>query len=317
MLGNEWISFITKVSAVILNITLSCFYIPVTHDSLVGGDYYITRSTSFPVQKILNSPFKEYVYSMTKTQYFSIDKQLESGIRGFDFRCYYCNLTKKWVSHHSSVITNTSIYYNLLTISKFVDDNPGEFIILHISHLKYNEEEDFNILISQLRNVFLDKLYVSVEGDYPGSETIQNLMGKIIVIIDDINCPDNFVCRRSFISSWKYGDNKDKTADDKVKLFQYVNYWKEEVINNTDTTFIQMIIQETVGGMASYFIEHPFPLEDVKGILSLHKKEKIDDVVPLLMKKMKRGKRSIELNGWDGRLLDEFINANINNLREC
>lgn len=105
--GNNWITPLDD------NIYVQQLSIPGTHDAAA-------YSTS--------------LFDVGQTQTKTIEKQLEMGIRAFDMRPAYRRLyTKMWL-YHGFTATDISLNDALQTMSNYLTNNKGEFIILQFKH---------------------------------------------------------------------------------------------------------------------------------------------------------------------------------------
>lgn len=133
--------------------------IPGTHDSATGNG---TTMDSF-----------------ARTQEISLDKQLELGIRAFDFRPKANGNTLE--AHHGIInckITFDDAMKNV--IGKFLDDNPDEFVVLHLlaveSNAKYAE-----LLKALFESDVLKDKVIAFRRDL----TVGEMRGKILVLSRD------------------------------------------------------------------------------------------------------------------------------------
>lgn len=182
----NWMSQIPK------NRTLNQLIIPGTHDS---GTDSITSSSYFSIsdpgplptwlEQISNilpaSIIRPIVAGWSKTQLYSIQDQLNNGIRYFDFRVCYNN-TDFYLCH---TMLGDSVSNALKSIQTFAQAHPSEIIIIDFNHF-------YGITNSALETQFLQILKdnvgnIAIPNSYHANSTIGQIRQskrQIIILMD-------------------------------------------------------------------------------------------------------------------------------------
>lgn len=151
--GNNWMSELPDDAYV------AQLSIPGTHDSATGN------GTTWD--------------SLARTQEIPLDQQLEIGIRAFDFRPKASGNTLE--AHHGPINCKITFDDAMKTvIGKFLDDNPDEFVVLHLlaveSNAKYAE-----LLKALFESAELKDKVIAFRRDL----TVGEMRGKILVLSRD------------------------------------------------------------------------------------------------------------------------------------
>ena len=101
---------------------------------------------------------ESYINAFSKNQYFPISKQLNDGIRYFDFRIIYLpnknkSIGETFLVNHSKVIHNYSYNKIFNEIIKFITNNNKEIIILNFNKIYISE----NNIIKHEKDTYLKK----------------------------------------------------------------------------------------------------------------------------------------------------------------
>lgn len=91
---------------------------------------------------------KGMIVRQSRAQKASSEGLLSRGVRYFDVRLSHIN--GKWYTKHSLISEELSFY--LIPILKFLNENPGEFIIFDIQHCYYGDLS-YNDLIDDLKKI--------------------------------------------------------------------------------------------------------------------------------------------------------------------
>jgi len=187
---SRWMTSLgAKLGAAKDRVILADFVLPGSHNSAAAkmSDKFCSESNA------LSSLVSDARDKVAKCQDSSIWDQLESGIRYFDIRVVDAakvyNL--RYPLHHSFLIDNevNTMEKVLETLSRFVDKNPGEFLIARIkttvcqipSDVSYGGWKDE---FHRLRNKFPRVQVYNIWTKFIGMTSLQ---GYVYVDIDDIN----------------------------------------------------------------------------------------------------------------------------------
>ncbi len=157
---------------------------------------------------------KGFSVRQSVTQTAAPEELLKNGIRYFDARLSYDG--EKWMTTHNYLSTD---FTDLVPeIVSFLDDNPGEFLILdfqHIHGVDYTNDSDYNLFIDMLEETGLyDYSYISTTKPLMtvtyGDLTNNGTKSKVI-IIDKFEKSDKetFHYESSIRSNWANSDNFD------------------------------------------------------------------------------------------------------------
>lgn len=118
-------------------------------------------------------PCEERYY---KTQYVSLQEQLNMGIRFFDIR-----LRKEMVAAHREWISNISAHEIFNTFVEFLKNNPREFLIVRIQNAneKKDDYKEYGIALKKVISRYIDYFYLWEDNNFP---LLKNIRGKIFCI---------------------------------------------------------------------------------------------------------------------------------------
>lgn len=103
-----------------------------------------TTKPSPPSPHPLPPPHK--LHSRSRSQDRNFYGQFSGGIRYVDVRAVWYNVTSEWHTHHGVVLGNP-LAFLLNDTAAFLRDNPGEVVVLEVSHL--NADEATHELLAQ------------------------------------------------------------------------------------------------------------------------------------------------------------------------
>lgn len=140
----------------------------------------------------------------SKTQVSNVTTLLERGVRYFDIRLTYNTTHDMWMTAHTYF--STPFDDILEDINTFLEDHPGEFLILDIQHVNgilYDENDDF----TDIKALFEDSgvlSYAYLEGIKPleqitYGDITNNLTKSGVIILSKFEETDN--------AFWSYGDS--------------------------------------------------------------------------------------------------------------
>lgn len=166
---------------------------------------------------------KGFSYRQSKTQVSDVTTLLESGVRYFDIRLTFNENKNEWMTSHTYF---ASVFSEILSdINAFLEDHPGEFLILDIQHVNGVDYSDDATFLS-IRNLFKDSGVL----DYAYSELSKPLsqitVGDItsnktqagVIILSKFEEPDPqfFSYSQSIRSAWANTDSPEA-------LFQFLS----------------------------------------------------------------------------------------------
>jgi len=144
------------------SLPLSQLAIPGSHDSAA---YYLDKKMPLHpyhhnlfVRTITSLPFaRGFAHKWAITQNLTVKRQLESGIRYFDFRVVVCPHSGEFRFCHA--LYGQKIQHDLEDISHFITNHPEEILLLDFNHLYgFETEEKFTQLIDIITSFFPDKV---------------------------------------------------------------------------------------------------------------------------------------------------------------
>ena len=157
---------------------------------------------------------KGFSVRQSVTQTASPEELLKNGIRYFDVRLSYDS--DKWMTTHNYLSND---FTNLVPeIISFLDDNPGEFLILdfqHIHGIDYSNDNDYDLFVAMLEETglydysYLSSIKALMAVTY-GDLTNNGTESKVIIIdkFEQSN-KETFHYESSIRSNWANSDNFD------------------------------------------------------------------------------------------------------------
>ncbi len=193
------------------------------------------------MQGITGVLIKGFIVKQSVTQLDPVDELLKSGVRYLDVRLTYESET--WYTKHNYI---SGEFIPIVTkIKTFLEDNPGEFLILdfqHIHGLDYDDVEDYNTFKDMLidsglmdfsyeANDLTTLTYGELTGDRAESKVIiiskfADSEGKILYYDDSLRSnwanSDNFEEVKAFLEQEALDITTSSTASSKFRVMQAV-----------------------------------------------------------------------------------------------
>jgi hypothetical protein len=157
---------------------------------------------------------KGFSVRQSVTQTATPEELLKNGVRYFDVRLSYDG--EKWMTTHNYLSTD---FADLVPeIISFLDDNPGEFLILdfqHIHGIDYTNDNDYDLFIDMLEETglydysYLSSIKALMAVTY-GDLTNNGTESKVIIVDKfEKNDKETFHYESSIRSNWANSDNFD------------------------------------------------------------------------------------------------------------
>lgn len=192
---SDWMD---KLSEDKKNEPLSKISIPGTHDSFT---YSLNRNSPVGpdeprwvrrISQVFGCLSKWIIYRWAKCQKSDCLQQLQMGIRYFDFRLAKFRGKGKNKNKHDSSVSFRIIHAlfgeeieNILSdINSFLNQHPGEVVILDFQHLYDFKEEDHDVLVSLLKTTFGPKKLSTWQANTPMYSLNEMLaLGQRVVVV--------------------------------------------------------------------------------------------------------------------------------------
>ncbi len=186
-----------------------------------------------------------------KTQYLSLDEQLNIGVRFFDLR-----ITRNLVAAHRKWISDIEAKTIFDQLRQFLIQFPSEFIIVRLQNAneKKDDFEQYKLAIQTFITGYLDDIYtpkLNPDKNMPSYDwpTIGEVRGKIIVIecaptslkvssLNNQNWAYNWHENENIVlqDNWNGPDIDEKLKDIKTLLNPLLNYDNKLILNHISAT---------------------------------------------------------------------------------
>ncbi len=204
------------------------------HDAFTKDMSFMSELDPYETNSIMvgatGALVKGFIYRQSKTQLANTTELLQAGVRYFDIRLSL--VEGKWYTKHNYI----SGGFNLIAeeITEFLDENPGEFLILdfqHIDGVDYNEITDYNLFYNMLdEQGLLNYAYnVTQLGSLTYGQLTNNGTQAKVIIISKFTNSNTYILPYddSIRSNWANSDD-----------FDYVLSFLEEEANEINNNCI-------------------------------------------------------------------------------
>lgn len=181
---NNWMSKLDD------SLNLSNLSLPGTHDSMtflesdVNNGNYTALLNIFtgviPIIGRVGSLLVDYIKGLVRCQRLDLNTQLNAGIRAFDIRCRV--FKNDFALYHGPIaLLNASFDTVMQILTKFLSNNPTEFIIMRV---KREHTDDSTLNYAQIFEKYWSKYnqYLYDSSSFGVDPTVKTLRGKIYVI---------------------------------------------------------------------------------------------------------------------------------------
>lgn len=197
----------------------------------------LTKGVGCGVQLLMNAfsitgwHFHELLKNWAQTQRLTIYNQLRAGVRFLDLRIGISDHDKVWRIHHGMVY-GEGLEKTLLMIKQFLEENPGEIVIVGVSHVENFSINHMNELLAKLNVMFEGMLFrYFKEWRQTKIEDLVKAGKRFIFMLTDLELEwlgkDDTVWvnhdNRFLINTWANQDSFDKMIDfneKQVDIFQ-------------------------------------------------------------------------------------------------
>lgn len=161
---SSWMSEHLDMEDLIINVSMLG-----AHDAFTAEMDFFSPADSLSAdsiqQGVIGLLIKGFSYRQSRTQVASATELLEAGVRYFDVRLSYNEEEADWYTTHTYFSQNFSLILD--EIALFLENHPGEFVILDLQHVygvDYESEADFLEIYSLFFDAgMLDYAYPSDE----------------------------------------------------------------------------------------------------------------------------------------------------------
>ena len=268
---------------------LNQLVIPGTHDAgtdtiISTSKFSLSNDDPLPtwLEKISNflpvSLVRPIVAAWSKTQPLSIEEQLDSGVRYFDFRV--CDFQSHFYFCHA--LLGTRLKQALQQLREFSIKHPTEIILCDFNHV-YNvkNDDDENQLITLLKNNLGD---LAVPNTYQPSSTIGDIRASgrnvIIFLSPTIHSTDSiYWSENNMDSSWP---NVDNSVDLKKQLDIDMSAHAKNYQNNNQFFVLQAIKTESDAQVINGVIDakqYPNNIEQYESSVNMQLENWLSDYV--------------------------------------
>lgn len=188
---------------------------------------------------------KGFSFRQSKTQVSDTLTLLESGVRYFDMRLTYNENKQMWMTSHTYF--STPLEEVLADLSSFLEDHPGEFVIIDIQHVNgvdysdlssFQEIRELFVEASLLDYMYQDNIKPLDEITYGDVTNNQTQAGLVVLTKYEEEDSSFFSYQTSIRSAWANTDSEDALftfLDDETSLIESGNAMTgNQVSNNED-----------------------------------------------------------------------------------
>lgn len=249
--NGDWMSKIPDES----NITTLA--IPGTHD---------TCSYEFLIKdpKLINFLFKFF----GKTQIWTLQEQLDAGIRYLDIR-----LSCDGLIYHGPLITTSTLESIFYTINKFFSLHPTEGIIMRIQYQNSPECEDDDCLEKNIYPVF--EKYNNIILANKTLPSMKQIRSKVYLILENLDYKNalNWMSEKIVLQDHYHleGDRNEEIEEKKLLISEYLNISEENeeylIINHCSAEGYQAFV--TIKGISRETNSVPYFSKNFRGIIPM------------------------------------------------